>query len=123
LTSRFILILNIFISFNNSTAFHLSPKKLLPTKTGPPKRAGYSSHQTLNGTLGGKPELFVPTQGQKRHQAAFAMSHGIRSRKKLARVLALIGMAFDNIPAPSSVPVVFVVQLIGADRFVVLSHV
>ena len=48
---------------------------------------------------------------------------GSRNRKKLAGVVALIGMAFENAPVPSSVPVLFVVQLIGADRLVVVSQV
>jgi hypothetical protein len=48
--------------------------------------------------------------------------HGIRNRKKLAGVTP-IGMEFEKAPVPSSVPALFVVQMIGADRLVVLSQV
>jgi hypothetical protein len=37
--------------------------------------------------------------------------------------VALIGTAFEKSPEPSSVPVLFVVQLTGTDKFVVVSHV
>ena len=49
--------------------------------------------------------------------------YGSRSRKKLAFCEALIGMAVEKAPVPSSTPVLFVVQVIGADRLVVLSQV
>ena len=49
--------------------------------------------------------------------------HGSRNRKKLAGVVALTGMAFEKAPVPSNVPVLFVIQAIGADRLVVLSQV
>ena len=42
------------------------------------------------------------------------------NRKKLAR-LVLIAKEFENAP-PLSVPIKFVVQMIGADRFVVVSQ-
>ena len=49
--------------------------------------------------------------------------YGIRNRKKPALCRAFTGMAFEKAPVPSSVPVLFVVQVIGADRLVVLSQV
>ena len=56
---------------------------------------------------------------------AFASTqfHGIRNLKKLAFCNGLIGMAFENEPVASNVPVLFVVQMIGTDRLVVVSHV
>ena len=49
--------------------------------------------------------------------------HGSLNRKKLAGCEALIGMAFEKAPAPSSVPALFVIQLIGGVRLVVTSQV
>ena len=49
--------------------------------------------------------------------------HGKRRRKKLAGVVARIGIIFEKAPVPSKVPVIFVVQVIGGDRFVVVSQV
>jgi hypothetical protein len=37
--------------------------------------------------------------------------------------MALTGIAFENAPAPSNVPVPFVVQRIGAAKLVVVSQV
>src|SRR6267142_1835 len=51
-------------------------------------------------------------------------NQGIRSRKNLAGWATSIGMAFEKAPAPSSTPVVFVVQTIGDDdRLVAVSKV
>jgi hypothetical protein len=67
--------------------------------------------------------------GQQQHgsaghpQTATNASHGIRNLKKLVGCEALIGMMFEKEPVPSSVPVLFVVQLTGGDRLVVLSQV
>jgi hypothetical protein len=50
-------------------------------------------------------------------------SYGSLSRKKLAFCKALIGMAVEKPPVAFSAPVLFVVQVIGTDRLVVLSKV
>ena len=42
---------------------------------------------------------------------------------KVAGCETLIGMAFENAPVPFSVPVRFVVQMIGADKLVAVSKV
>ncbi len=49
---------------------------------------------------------------------------GSRNRKKLAGGVAVTGMAYEKYPVPSSVPVLFVVQLvIGNAKLVVVSQV
>ena len=51
-------------------------------------------------------------------------NHGIRNRKKLAGMVALIGMEFENAPLPSSTPVVLTVQFAsGVNRFVEVTSV
>ena len=54
-------------------------------------------------------------------QLTMLFTYGIRSRKKQAGTL--IGKLFEKAPVPSNAPVVFVVQWIGDDKFVVVSQV
>src|ERR1019366_1639640 len=50
--------------------------------------------------------------------------HGIRNLKKLSAWVALIGIALEKAPVPSSVPPALTVQLPnGSDKFVVVSQV
>src|SRR6266699_1455848 len=52
-----------------------------------------------------------------------AWPHGIRTRKKLAGVAALIGMEFENAPLPSSTPLALTVQFAsGVNRLVALNN-
>jgi len=56
-------------------------------------------------------------------QVGCGYPQGILNLKKQAGCPGLMGMALENPPATSKVPVRFVVQLPGADKFVLASHV
>jgi hypothetical protein len=70
--------------------------------------------------------VFQPTEhgnAQTGCHASIAEPQGILTLKNLARGVAVIGIEFEKPPAPFSVPAALVVQMIGADKFVVVSKV